>query len=215
MQADDGQPDGTGPENHPLIGHETAEKAVLEAWNSGKFPHAWLITGPRGVGKASFALNVSRFILHHTSDAQQQGGGLFGDAPPPPDTLYTDPQSDLARRMASGGHADFRMICKREDKTVIQVEQTREIVDFAFKTSAEGGWRAVIVDAVDDMNPSSANALLKVLEEPPSKTLFLLISHAPGKLLPTIRSRCRALRLSPIEASGIVGLLSDVLGDGC
>lgn len=157
-------------------------------------------------------MKLARFVLSQGS-GEQAGGGLFGDSPLAPDNLETDPESPLARRMASGGHSDFRLLVKREDKTVIQIDQTREIVDFAYMTPAEGGWKVILVDSVDDMNHNSANALLKALEEPPSKALFLLISHAPGGLLPTIRSRCRSLKLTGVPEEGIVTLLSGLRPD--
>lgn len=195
-----------------LIGHESAEKTLLKAWTSGRFPHAWLISGPRGVGKATLAMKMARFVLSQ-QDQDSRSGGLFGDAPLPPDSLDTDPESGIARRIASGGHADFRLLAKREDKTVIQIEQTRDVVDFAHMTPAEGGWKVIVIDSVDDMNHNSANALLKALEEPPSKALFLLVSHAPGGLLPTIRSRCRSLKLSGVPDDGIVALLNRMRPD--
>ncbi len=215
MPVDDGAALTSAAISLPLIGHETAEAGLLKAWNSGRFPHAWLITGPRGVGKATLAMKMARFVLSQSAGggAQGEGGGLFGDAPLPLDNLDTDPDTSLARRMVAGGHSDFRLLRKREDKTVIQIEQTREVVDFAYMTPAEGGWKVIVVDSVDDMNHNSANALLKALEEPPSKALFLLISHAPGGLLLTIRSRCRSLKLTGVPKDGIVALLSAVRPD--
>jgi len=209
LPVDDGAAATTAGASHSLIGHETAEATLLKAWNSSRFPHAWLISGPRGVGKATLAWKAARFVLSQ-SNGNGQAGGLFGDTPLQPDSLDTDPESPLARRMASSGHSDFRVLTKREDKTVIQIEHTREIVDFAYMTPAEGGWKVILIDSVDDMNHNSANALLKALEEPPSKALFLLISHAPGRLLPTIRSRCRALTLSRVPKQGIESLLGEL-----
>ena len=213
MPVDDGAAQSPAAISLPLIGHETAEAGLLKAWISGRFPHAWLITGPRGVGKATLAMKMARFVLSQSAGGGAQGGGLFGDEPLPPDSLDTDPDTSLARRIASGGHSDFRLLKKREDKTVIQIDQTREVVDFAYMTPAEGGWKVIVVDSVDDMNHNSANALLKALEEPPSKALFLLVSHAPGGLLPTIRSRCRSLKLTGVPKEGIVSLLGAVRPD--
>ncbi|WP_425404879.1 DNA polymerase III subunit delta' [Hwanghaeella sp.] len=213
MPVDEGTASPQAANSHPLIGHEAAEATLLRAWRSGRFPHAWLISGPRGVGKATLARKAARFVLSQSSDGGSQAGGLFGDAPLPPDSLDTDPESSVARRIAAGGHSDFRLLTKREDKTVIQIEQTREIVDFSYMTPAEGGWKVILIDSVDDMNHNSANALLKALEEPPSKALFLLVSHAPGGLLPTIRSRCRSLKLSGVPKPGIAALLGELRPD--
>lgn len=162
-------------------------------------------------------MKMARFVLSQPPGGKADGtmadGGLFGDAPLYPDSLDSDPTSGIARRILSGGHSDFRLLAKREDKTVIQIDQTRDIVDFAYMTPAEGGWKVIVVDSVDDMNHNSANALLKALEEPPSKALFLLVSHAPGGLLPTIRSRCRSLKLAGVPVDGIVALLGTLRPD--
>ena len=198
-----GAPAPSDPET-TLVGHDSAERQLLEAWASGRFPHAWLITGPKGVGKATFAYRVARFVL-------AQGGP---DAPPedmfggPPASLEIDPASRTARQVAAGGHPDFRCLQKPEDKTVISVEQARDIVEFAGKTAAFGGWKVVIVDSADALNRNSANALLKALEEPVSNGLFLLIAHAPGRLLPTIRSRCRTLALSRLGGDAMADVLA-------
>ena len=182
---------------------------MLDAWSSGRFPHAWLITGPKGVGKATFAYRVARFVLAHDGPdalpADMFGGG--------PDTLEIDPDSPTARQIAAGSHPDFRRLEKPEDKTVISVDQARDIVDFAGKTSALGGWKVVLVDSADALNRNSANALLKALEEPASKALFLLVCHAPGGLLPTIRSRCRTLALPAMTGSEVEQVVSGLFPD--
>lgn len=192
-------------ENDGLVGHVTAENALLDAWDSGRFPHAWLISGPRGIGKATFAYRAARWILAQTTEGGQntpEGQGLFGQTVPEPDpmqrSLYLAPDHGTFRRLMSGGHTDFRALSKPEDKTQIPVEDVRKVLSFLHQTPAESLWKAVLIDSVDDMNRSGANAILKALEEPPSKTVFFLVSHAPGKLLPTIRSRCRKLVLNSL-----------------
>lgn len=209
----------------PLVGHADAERRILDAWSGGRFPHAWLITGPKGIGKATFAYRVARFVLAQDGpDAPP--GDMFGGGPT---ALDVDAESPTARQIAAGSHPDFRCLEKPEDKTVISVDQAREIVDFAGKTSAMGGWKVVLVDSADALNRNSANALLKALEEPASRALFLLVSHAPGGLLPTIRSRCRTLPLSAMSGADVervvAGLFPDLpeqdrrlaaaLADGC
>lgn len=191
--------------NPELLGHEAAEATLLRASGSGRLPHAWLITGPRGVGKATLAFRFARFLL--------AGGGapdLFGGSPK---TLALDPSDPVFQRVAAGGHPDLRLLERGvnpktgKPRTEIVVEEVRRANDFLHKTSAEGGWRVVVVDAADDLNPNAANALLKSLEEPPAQALLLLVSHAPGRLLPTIRSRCCHLALGPLPEETVVALL--------
>lgn len=199
-------------ENPELEGHSDAEGIVLDAWNSGRFPHAWLITGPRGVGKATFAHRAARWVLAQTTDSGESDAsvGLFGEALPEPSTrpsLFLAPDNGTFRRIVSGGHTDFRVLSKPEDKTQIPVDDVRKVLSFLRQTPAESLWKAVIIDSVDEMNRSGANAILKALEEPPPKTLFLLVSHAPGKLLPTIRSRCRKLVMGALSTESMDQLL--------
>jgi DNA polymerase III subunit delta' len=196
-----------------LLGHDSAERAFLDAWNSGRLAHAWLICGPRGIGKATLAYRIARFVLAGGGE----GGGLFGGAP---ESLAIGPEHPVFRRVASGGHADFKVVergwtddKKTRLKTEITVDEVRDVGAFLSLTPAEGGWRVVIVDAADEMNRSSANAILKVLEEPPRNALMLLVSHSPGRLLPTIRSRCRRLTLRPLPDSAVVDLLARLRPD--
>lgn len=192
-----------------LVGHEVAERAFLDAWVSGRLAHAWLICGPRGIGKASLAYRMARFVLSGGGD----GGGLFGG---PPESLDISSDHPVVRRVASGGHADLKVIergwaddKKTKLKSEIPVDEVRGVGGFLSLTPAEGGWRVVIVDAVDELNRSGANAILKILEEPPRNALLLLVSHSPGRLLPTIRSRCRRLPLKPLSDQQVVALLLD------
>jgi len=193
-------------ETAALRGQEAAEAVLLRAHASGRLPHAWLLSGPRGVGKATLAYRFARFLL----SPEAQGGGLFGESPEGLEVPADDP---VFRRVAAGGHSDLMTLEKgRDDKgkarSVIPVEDVRRLLAFARMTAGEGGWRVAIVDSVDEMNRNAANALLKVLEEPPPRSMLLLVSHAPGSLLPTIRSRCCQLSLTPLEETVVAELLA-------
>lgn len=185
-----------------LLGQSVAESAFLDAFNSDRLHHAWLITGPRGVGKATLAWRIARFMLSR----EDGDGGMFG-ASTPPETLESDPNHPVVRRSLSLAEPRLQL-CRREwdQKTkraaqMIRVDEVRKLKGFFAMSAADGGWRVAIVDAADEMNVSAANALLKILEEPPEKVLLLLISHQPAKLLPTIRSRCRTLRCAPLNTA--------------
>ena len=197
-------------ETSALFGHAQAERALLEAYQGGRIPHAWLIGGPPGIGKATLAYRLARFVLAHpdtAAPAVQKANSLAVDADDP-----------VARRIAAQAQADLlvleRVINEQTNKlyTVIRVDDVRRAVPFFGSTAGEGGWRIAIVDAVDDLQREGANALLKVLEEPPPRTLLLLVSHAPGRELPTIRSRCRRLLLRPLEAADVERALAAATG---
>jgi len=193
-----------------LRGQAAAETAFLAAFNSARLHHAWLISGPRGVGKATLAWRIARFMLTQTDD----DGSFFGAAPTAPETLDVDPNHPAVRRSHSLGEPRLALCRRPWDaktkrlKTAITVDEIRKLKSFFTLSAADGGWRIAIIDCADEMNVSAANALLKVLEEPPNKTLILLISHQPAQLLPTIRSRCRDLRcvqLSPEDQTAALG----------
>ncbi|OYU50120.1 MAG: hypothetical protein CFE31_00715 [Rhizobiales bacterium PAR1] len=180
-----------------LLGQEDAEQAFLDLYNGKKLHHAFLLVGPEGIGKATFAYRAARFLL---AEAEREGGdALFGGSP---DSLAVAETSRTAHLVANDAHPDLGVLKRRYDpktkkfRSEISVEDTRDSLNLFEKTSAFGGWRVIIVDAADDLNNASANALLKTLEEPPSRAIFLLVTHQPQRLLPTIRSRCRTLSFS-------------------
>src|SRR5476649_154895 len=197
-------------ETSVLFGHTEAEQALLASYKSGRIPHAWLIGGTPGIGKATLAYRLARFVLAHPdpqSPAVQKAK-----------SLAVDPENPVARRIAAQAQGDLlvleRTINEQTGKlyTVIRVDDVRRSVPFFGSTAGEGGWRIAIVDAIDDLQREGANALLKVLEEPPARTLLLLISHAPGRELPTIRSRCRRLLLRPLSAADVARAVAAATG---
>lgn len=203
--------------NTHFEGHPAAEKLLLDSWNSGRMHHAWLIGGPPGIGKATLAFRMARFVLTKGLPGEQEMG-LFGP-PPDPTSLNTDPESAVNHRIAAGGHADLLTIQRTWDekrkrfKRDLPVEEIRRIAPFLRLTSAEGGWRVVIVDGADQLNTSGQNAILKILEEPPSKALILLVADNVGAMLPTIRSRTRKLPLEPLSEAQVRSLLFRYLPD--
>lgn len=189
-----------------LMGQRAAEDVLLQAARSGRLPHAWLISGPRGVGKATLAYRFARHLLAGPAG----DAGLFGAVEPV--GLAVDPEDPVFRRVAASGHSDLLTLERRPDekgklRSVIPVEEVRKLLAFARMTAGEGGWRVAIVDSIDEMNRNGANALLKVLEEPPPRSVILLVSHMPGALLPTIRSRCCQLALQPLAEADVATLL--------
>src|SRR5205085_2063484 len=195
--------------NPDLLGHQAAETELRRLFDSGRMPHALLLSGPRGIGKATLAFRLARFVLARGA-GEEAGPSLFGEDSGAGLAIPSD--SGVFRRIASGGHADLLTVERAYDprrrrlRGEIVVGDTREISTFLRLTPAEGGWRVVVVDGADKMNRNAANALLKILEEPPRRALLLLIAHSPGKLLPTIRSRCRRFPLAPLPPA-IVGEL--------
>ncbi|MCZ4352312.1 DNA polymerase III subunit delta' [Roseovarius aestuarii] len=208
----DAIPGAPHPRETPLlIGQGVAEAAFLEAFTSGRMHHGWLITGPRGVGKATLAWRIARFLLATPPD--DNDGGMFG-APPPPDSLDIAPDHPVSHRLLAGSDPGlFHIIRRVNEKTGrlrdrILAEDVRTLNNFLHLSATNGGRRVVIIDTADDMNVQAANALLKMLEEPPARITLLLISHQPSSLLPTIRSRCRELRLPPLGADDMAAALT-------
>jgi DNA polymerase III subunit delta' len=192
-----------------LFGHREAETALLSAYRSGRIPHAWLIGGAAGIGKATLAYRMARFVLAHrdphASDVQRA------------ETLFVDPSDAVARQVATGAHGGLLTLERTQNdkgvmRTVITVDETRETISFFGSTAASEGWRVCVVDTVDELNPNAANALLKILEEPPHRSLFLLVSHAPARVLPTILSRCRKLPLRPLSTDEVTRAVAQAAG---
>ena len=189
-----------------LYGHQDAEATLLEAYRGGQCPHAWLIGGPHGIGKATLAFRFARFVLAQPipSAASVQNAS----------SLAIDANQPSARHIAAGTHGGLLVLERTLNdrgvlRTEISVEDARATISFFGSTSADDGWRVCVVDTVDELNANSANALLKVLEEPPARAMFLLVSNAPARVLPTIQSRCRKLLLRPLEEGEVVRAVAD------
>lgn len=207
QQDDDG--DGT---SHPreataLFGHSAAEGALLAAYSSGRVPHGILVAGPKGIGKATLAYRFARFVLSHPDPTARD----VQDAT----SLQVDPTNPIARRIAAQSQPDLLVIERTLNergtlRNQIAVDDVRRTVPFFGSTAGEGGWRIVIIDAVDDLNRSGANALLKVLEEPPRRGLLLLVAHSTARVLPTLRSRCRIISLRPLAQADVAAALTAV-----
>src|SRR5438445_11069605 len=188
-------------ETSELFGHREAETALLTAYRSGRIPHAWLIGGAQGIGKATLAYRMARFVLTYPNPlvASVQRAEM----------LAVDPSDHVARQIAAGAHGGLLVLERSLNdrgvlRTVITVDETRETISFFGSTAAVDGWRVCIVDTVDELNPNAAHALLKILEEPPQQSLFLLVSHAPSRVLPTILSRFRKLPLRPLSTEDVI-----------
>ena len=188
-----------------IVGQDRAVGQFAAAWASRKLHHAWLLAGPKGVGKASFAHAAARRVL---ADAAGPPSGLPG--------IDSEDEHPIVKLVEAGSHPDMRWLQRIENPKAktpgtlyrnIIVGQIRELGQFLSLSSALSPWRAAVIDTVDDLEPSGANALLKMLEEPPPNTLFFLVSHAPGRLLPTIRSRCRRLEFQALNDDAMTSLL--------
>lgn len=178
-----------------LMGHELAEQRLADSLSHNRLHHAWLLTGPKGVGKATLAYRFIRRIL--------------GGQPNTEGRLDIPEDDTAARRISSLGHGDFLLLRRPYDqktkklKSEIVVSELKKIHEFYSTKASENGYRVCLIDSADDMNRSAANAVLKILEEPPDKAVIILLSSEPGKLLPTIRSRCLNIKLRPVEPNGI------------
>ena len=196
-------------ETTSLFGHGDAERTLIDAYGTGRVPHAWLIGGPPGIGKATLAYRFARFVLAHPDPNATEVQSA--------QTLELPPDHPVARHVAAQAQCDLlvleRQINEKTGKLYqdIRVEDVRRTVSFFGSTAGEGGWRVAIVDSVDELNDSGANALLKILEEPPRRALLLLVSHAPGRVLPTIRSRARPLMLRPLSVENTARAVAQAL----
>ena len=183
------------------FGHAEAERKLLDAFRSGRIAHAWLIGGPAGIGKATLAYRMARFVL---ANPDPDAPGVQAAR-----SLAVAPEHPAARRVAAQSHTDLLVLERTAGptgalRTVITVDEVRRTVSFFGSTAGEGGWRVCVVDTADELQyPQASNALLKVLEEPPARALFLIVSHSPGRLLATIRSRCRRLMLRPLAEEDV------------
>jgi DNA polymerase III subunit delta' len=189
-----------------IAGQNGAVEQFRQAWDSRLLHHAWLLAGPRGVGKGHFARAAATRLL-------AEAAGPAFDAP----GLETPAEHPIAKLIEAGSHPDMRLLerlPKEKGEGVVRsitVKQVRELGEFMGLTAALSPWRTVIIDSVDDLEREGANALLKMLEEPPPNTVFFLVSHAPGRLLPTIRSRCRRLDFQPIDSAAMTSVLERIL----
>lgn len=203
------------PAPHPreqtaLFGHAAGEKALLDAYRSGRFPHAWIFGGRPGIGKATLAWRLVRFLAAHP-DPQAP---IVQDAR----TLFVPPEAPAARQIAALAEPNVALLRREwnfESKPpkhfgVIRVDEVRAATRRFRLSAVGGGWRVAVVDTADDLNPQAANALLKMVEEPPPRSLFLFVSHQPGRLLATIRSRCRKLMLQPLSNDELAGALASI-----
>jgi DNA polymerase-3 subunit delta' len=185
-----------------IVGQDKAVEQFASAWATRRLHHAWLLAGPRGVGKATFAHAAARRVL---ADAAGPASNLPG--------IASDDQHPMIKLVEAGSHPDMRRLERLvNDKTGnlarnISVDQVRSLSDLFDLSPAMSDWRVVVIDALDELEPSGANALLKMLEEPPPNSIFFLVSHAPGRLLPTLRSRCRRLELQALDDDAMTSVL--------
>jgi DNA polymerase-3 subunit delta' len=210
-EAETEEPDRIEGQAHPretyeLWGQDAALARASRAIRGGRPPQAWLIAGPPGVGKATLAYRIARYLLR------------YGATDAGPDDLAVPPNDVVSRQIEAQSHPGLLVLKRRENergklKTVLDVEEVRRLGGFFGMTASAGGWRIAIIDSADEMNDNAANALLKVLEEPPARSLLLLISHAPGRLLPTIRSRAQRLDLKPLDQAVLTNALIRLLPD--
>ena len=185
-----------------IVGQDRAVELFASAWASRKLHHAWLLAGPKGVGKASFALAAARRLL---ADAAGPASGLPG--------IETSDDHAIVKLIEAASHPDMRWLQRLVNEKTgnlarnITVKQVRELAELFDLSPAMSDWRVAVIDTIDELEPSAANALLKMLEEPPPNSIFLLVSHAPGRLLPTIRSRCRRLDFQALSEDAMTSVL--------
>jgi DNA polymerase-3 subunit delta' len=189
-----------------IVGQDRAVGRFSDAWKRGALHHAWLLAGPKGVGKATFARVAATRVLPDAAGPQVNAPGL-----------ETPEDHRIAKLVEAGSHPDLRWLERLvNDKTNnlarnITVDQVRSLADLFDLTPALSPWRVVVIDSIDDLEKSAANALLKMLEEPPANTIFFLVSHSPGRLLPTVRSRCRRLDFQSLDDDAMTSILAKAL----
>lgn len=187
-----------------VLGVEAPEAHFLDAYNANRLHHAWLLHGPKGIGKATFAYRAARFLL---AEEKTEAGGLFGAAALP--TNLDRPSDDPAcRRVAAGSHSDLFTLEPERAGGQIPADSARRLIQSFRLTAGEGAWRVAVIDAADDLNRYAANILLKLIEEPPKRTAIFLVSHNPGRLLPTIRSRCSRLAFTPLTDEDVARIVA-------
>lgn len=226
------------PKSNPnLYGHEAVEAMLLADMKSGRLHHAYMFCGPKGIGKATLAYRFARYLLKNdavsaTAMEAIKEEGLFAafdmpeakaptpaympQAPAGASALYMDEGDPIFKRVAAGAHTDMLTLApaydakKQQEKAEISVAEARKVGNFLALTPAESSWRVVVIDAVDQLNTQSSNALLKILEEPPPNSILLLVCHAPAAALATIRSRCRKVIMQPCSPEGFAEVLQEV-----
>jgi DNA polymerase III subunit delta' len=204
-------------ETYNFFGHAEMERQLLVSYLQGRLPNAFLFGGPPGIGKATLAWRFARFLFANPDPARVTCTGQLD--------LFVPPDHPVSGRVAALAHPDLVLLRrewnpeKKRHATQIQVDDVRRAISMFHKGAGCGGFRICIIDCADDLNPESANALLKLVEEPPPRSLFLFVAHRPGRLLATLRSRCRLTRLEPLGAADIGKVLaalgsSSSTGDG-
>ena len=206
-------------DTYELIGHKQNEQFILKAWEKDKIPHALLLSGPRGVGKATFAFRVARFLLHtRDSDQNRQNGLDFGQQSAH-ETMAVPKEAIVSRQVGNNAHPNLLVIQRSESlrtnkiRSEIVIDDLNPLKSFINLKASDGHWRVVIIDTIDEMNRNSANAILKLLEEPPKKVIFILINNSGGRLLPTIKSRCQLLKFAALSKDDLVFALQSAGAD--
>ena len=189
-------------QNEQLIGHVSQTTHLLKQYQSGRMHHAWLLSGPRGIGKATLAMQMAMHVLRFPNGQQA-----------PMEFQEISQHDPVFGKVSARSHPNLLHLTRPWDakskkfKTKLTVDEIRLTVPFFGSSRGEDGWRVTIVDPADDMNTSASNALLKILEEPPDQTIFFIISHSPAKILPTIRSRCQQLALHQLKDEEVINVL--------